>query len=141
MKNQSETDSSRRPLRSIGAVLAGLLVIFITSMGTDAVLHATGVYPPWFQPMADKLWWLALAYRIVYGVAGGYLTARLAPGRSLSHALALGVVGLVLSIVGVAANWNAGPEFGPKWFAIALVITAIPCAWIGGKLYQPAGND
>lgn len=99
-------------------------------------MHATGVFPPWFHPMSDELWWLALAYRVVYSVAGGYLTARLAPTRPLQHALALGVGGLILSIVGVAANWNAGPEYGPKWFSIALVITAIPCAWMGGKLHQ-----
>ena len=77
---------------------------------------------------------LALAYRIVYGVAGGYIAARLAPNRPMAHALALGIVGLALSIAGVAANWNKGPEFGPKWFSLALIATALPCAWVGGKL-------
>jgi len=67
----SETQSPRRMLRSIGAVLAGVLAVIILSLGTDIILHASGIYPPWFQPMADGLWVLALAYRIVYGVAGG----------------------------------------------------------------------
>jgi hypothetical protein len=58
------------------------------------VLHATGVFPPFGQPMADALFLLATAYRIVYGVAGCYLTARLAPDRPMRHALALGVVAL-----------------------------------------------
>ena len=131
----SETHAPRRILRSIGAVLAGLLVIFILSLGTDVVMHATGIYPPWFQPMADGLWVLALAYRIVYGVAGGYIAARLAPNRPMAHALALGAVGLALSIAGVAANWNKGPEYGPKWFSLALIATALPCAWVGGRLW------
>jgi hypothetical protein len=122
-------------LRSVLAVIAGVLIVFILSLVTDVVLHATGIYPPWFQPMADALWVLALAYRIVYGILGGYITAWLAPSRPMAHALALGLVGLVLSIAGVAANWNKGPEFGPKWFSIALVLTALPCAWLGGKLW------
>ena len=130
----SETPQPRRTLRSIGAVLAGVLAVIVLSLGTDVVLHASGIYPPWFQPMADALWVLALAYRIVYGVAGGYIAARLAPNQLMAHALALGVVGLALSIVGVAMHWNKGPEYGPKWFSLALIATALPCAWIGGKL-------
>lgn len=130
----SETHHPRRVLRSIGAVLAGFFAVIILSLATDVVLHATGIYPPWFQPMADGLWILATVYRIVYGVAGGYITARLAPDRPMAHALALGLAGLALSIAGVAANWNKGPEYGPKWFSLAVIAMAIPCAWVGGRL-------
>ena len=66
-------------LKSIGAVLAGILGVVILSLGTDIVMHASGIFPPWFQPMSTPLWLLATAYRIVYGIAGGYITARLAP--------------------------------------------------------------
>jgi hypothetical protein len=127
-------EKSSHTLRSIGAVLAGLLAVFILSLGTDVIMHATGIFPPWLQPMSDGLFALATAYRIVYGLAGGYITARLAPNRPILHALALGVVGLLLSSVGAAATWNAGPDLGPRWYSLALVATAIPCAWIGGKL-------
>jgi hypothetical protein len=128
------TPQPPRIFRSIGAVFAGLLAVIVLSVGTDVVLHATGIYPPWFQPMADALWVLALAYRIVYGIAGGYIAARLAPNRPMTHAVVLGVFGLGLSIAGVAANWSKGPEYGPRWFSLALIATALPCAWIGGKL-------
>jgi hypothetical protein len=130
----SETRGPRSTLRSIAAVLAGLVAIFILSIGTDMVLHATGVFPAFGQPMSDRLFLLATAYRIVYGVAGSYLTARLAPSRPLGHALALGVVGLAFSIAGAAATWGRGPEFGPKWYAIAVIAMAIPCACAGGAL-------
>jgi hypothetical protein len=136
MNNAATAKAERHPWRSVGAVLAGLIFIVVTHLGTDVVMHATGVFPPWFQPMADPLWVLALTYRAVLSVAGAYLTARLAPVRPLAHAFVLGCIGLVLSIMGVAANWNAGPEFGPKWFGIALAVIAIPCAWIGGKLRE-----
>ncbi|HXI26626.1 MAG TPA: hypothetical protein VNG71_22430 [Pyrinomonadaceae bacterium] len=121
-------------LRSIGAVLTGVVAVIVLSLGTDIALHATGIYPPWFRPMADSLWVLALAYRIVYGIAGSYITARIVRDRLMMHAMIVGVIGFVLTIVGVAANWNKGPEYGPRWFAIALILTTLPCAWIGGKL-------
>jgi hypothetical protein len=127
-------------LKSILAVFAGLLVVIILSVGTDAILHATGIYPPWFQPMVEGLWILALAYRIVYGIIGGYLTAWMAPNRPVAHAVILGLMGELLSIVGVAMNWNKGPEFGPKWFSIALVVIALPCSWLGGVLRARKAN-
>ena len=43
-----------RILRSIGAVLIGLIAITILSIGTDLIVHATGIYPPWGQPMSDS---------------------------------------------------------------------------------------
>ena len=135
MKNGgTNTPGGRSTLKSILAVFVGMLVVIILSLGTDASLHATGIYPPWFQPMAEGLWILALAYRIVYGIIGGYLTAWMAPNRPVAHAVILGLVGELLSIIGVAMNWNKGPEFGPKWFSIALVVIALPCSWLGGVL-------
>ena len=130
----SDTRPPRRILRSIGAVLAGLVAIFVVTTATDVVLHATGIFPPWGQPMSDGLFLLATAYRIVYGVAGSYLTARLAPDRPMQHALALGVVGFVFSTAATVATWGRGPEFGPKWYALAVIAMAIPCAWAGGRL-------
>ncbi len=121
-------------LRSVGAIFAGVVTVIFLSLATDVILHATGIYPPWFQPMADPLWLLALAYRIVYGILGGYVGARFAPSQPVKHALIVGFIGLALSIVGVAMHWNKGPEYGPKWFNLALVATALPCAWIGGKV-------
>jgi hypothetical protein len=129
----NETHPPRRILRSIGAVFAGFVVVVVLSLGTDAVLHATGVFPGWGEPMSDALFLLATAYRTLYAVAGSYLTARLAPHRPMKHALAGGVVGLVLSTLGAVATWDRGPEFGPHWYPLALVVTAMPCAWAGGR--------
>ncbi len=128
------TKPQRSILRSVGAVLAGLLFVIIITTATDALLHATGIFPPWGKPMSDSLFLLAFAYRIVYGIVGGYITARLAPNQPVKRALLLGVVGFVLSLAGAVATWNRGPEFGPKWYSVALIVIAIPTAWLGGKL-------
>ena len=130
----SETRRPRRLGRSIGALLAGFLVVVILSIVTDVALHATGVFPPLGQPMAGALFLLATVYRAVFGVAGSYITARLAPDRPMQHALTGGAIGLVISTAGAVATWNRGPAFGPHWYPLALIVLAMPCAWAGGTL-------
>lgn len=85
--------------------------------------------------MADHLWVLALAYRIVFAVAGGYVTARLAPTRPMRHVLVLLIIGTVLGLLGVLSSWNKGPEYGPLWFSLGIVITCVPSTWLGGLLH------
>ena len=131
----------RLVVRSIGAVLAGFLAVVFLSIGTDAALHATGVFPPWGQPMSDTLFVLATAYRTVYGVAGGYVAAWLAPNRPITHAVWLGAVGVAVSIMGAAATWNAGPELGPKWYPLTLVVIALPISWLGGWFRDKGANS
>ena len=133
----SESHPPRRVFRSIGAVLAGMLVGIVLTLGTDELLHIARIFPPWGQSTVgfDGALLLATAYRVVYGVAGSYIIARLAPSRPMLHALVGGVVGLIVSAVGAVATWNSGPAFGPHWYPVALVVTALPCAWVGGKLH------
>jgi uncharacterized membrane protein YfcA len=90
--------------------------------------------------MSDALFLLATAYRIVFSIAGCYLAARLASDKPMQHALALGVVGIVVSTAATVATWNRGPEFGPKWYPLALIAVAIPCAWVGGRLAVWSGR-
>jgi uncharacterized membrane protein len=130
MSVMTETRRPRRTLRQVGAVLAGLLAIFAITTVTDIVMHAIGIFPPWGQPMSSALFLVALAYRIVYGVLGCYIAARLAPDHPMRHAVALGVVGVVLSTAGAVAMWEAGPA----WYSLAVIGISIPCAWVGGKL-------
>jgi hypothetical protein len=132
----NETQPPRRLLRSIGAVLAGMLVGIALTIGADIALHSMGVFPPWGQSMVgfDGPLLLATVYRTVFGIVASYIIARLAPDRPMQHALVGGLVGLVVSIVGAAVTWNKGPAFGPHWYPLALIVLAMPQAWLGGKL-------
>ncbi len=121
-------------LRRAGAVVAALLAVIIGTTFVDIVLHAAHVFAPWGQPISDPLYLLATAYRIVFGVAGGYIAARLAPDKPMAHALALGAVAFLLSVAGAVVAWNAGPSLGPLWYPLGLVAIAMPTAWAGGKI-------
>jgi hypothetical protein len=122
---------------SVAAVFAGLAFIVVLSTAVDAVMHGTGVFPPAGQPMPASRWALATGYRIVISVAGCYLSARLAPKRPMYHAMVLGWIGVGISTLGTVLTWNKGAGFGPKWYPIALIVVALPCAWLGGKLTSP----
>lgn len=125
----------RRLGRSALALLLGFLAVVVLSLGTDQILHVLQVYPPWNQPMHEPaLNLLALSYRLVYGVLGSYIAAVLAPRAPMRHAMILGWVGLVLSSAGAIATIPR--DFGPAWYPLALVLTALPCAWLGGVLHR-----
>jgi hypothetical protein len=120
--------------KSIWAIAAGVIFIVVMSTLADAVFHAIGVYPPWNEPIDDKLALLATSYRTAISVAGAWLTARLAPSDPMKHALILGVVGTIMGTMGVLATWNMG--MGPRWYPIALAVLAIPQCWLGGWIYE-----
>jgi hypothetical protein len=134
----TDAGSTQRTWRSIGAVLGGIVVGAVASLGTDVVLHVLSIFPPWGAPMSDSMFVLATAYRLLYTVVGGYVTARLAPARPIKHAVIAGFVGVVANAMGVLATWDRGPEFGPRWYPLVLLITALPCAWVGGRLATAA---
>jgi peptidoglycan/LPS O-acetylase OafA/YrhL len=117
-------------------VVGGIVVGVVLTLITDLVLHAMGVFPPLGQPVSDGPLVLATAYRIVFGVLGCYVAARLAPDRPMWHALIAGFIGFLVSIAGAVATWNKGPAFGPHWYPLALIVTALPCAWVGGWMHE-----
>ena len=93
------------------------------------------VYPPWGEPMyAPGLNLLALGYRIPYAILGSYVIAWAAPRNPMRHALMGGAIGFVLSLLSAVTAMNA--NLGPMWYPIALALTALPCAWLGGVLHR-----
>lgn len=126
-------------LQNIGAILAGIIFIVITHTVTDFVFESLGIFPPPPNRSApsqrfDVPWMVAtaLAYRVVFQIAGGYLTAYLAPSRPVLHSAILGLIGLIMSTAAAIAVIPL--DWGPAWYPIALAISALPSVWFGGWL-------
>jgi len=106
----------------------------VLSVGTDWGLHFIGLVP---APARNERWpnqllLLAAVYRSIYGVIASFIIAWLAPNRPMGHSLLAGALGTLLSALGAAAMWSN--TVGQHWYSLALVLTAIPTAWIGAKL-------
>lgn len=118
--------------RSILAVLAGIVVGIVLSVGTDGLLRLTGIAPAQSMRWPGHLLVLATIYRSIYGIIAAWIIARLAPNRLMGHALVAGALGMLVSVLGAIAAWNT--TAGQHWYPIALALTAIPTAWMGAKL-------
>ena len=132
--NQPTILVNKTTLKSIWAVLAGVLTVIIVTTAVDIVLHVLHFFPPMDQPINDAQALLASSYRLPISIAATYLTACLAPDRPMRHAWILGFIGIALGLVGLVATWNLG--LGPHWYPISLVVLAVPQCWVGGKLYE-----
>lgn len=126
--------SSRRLARGVGAILGGMIATIAPTVATDSALHAMGFFPSGGQAISGPLFVLSIIYRTFFGVAGSYVTAWLAPNRPMLHVMMGGFIGLAASIAGAVSTWDAGPELGPKWYPLALVVLTLPSAWLGGWL-------
>ncbi|NOU20026.1 MAG: hypothetical protein HOO91_20905 [Bacteroidales bacterium] len=118
-------------LKSIGAVLAGFIFVAVISIATDVVLTKTGIMK---QPFDLNGPWFIISvifYRSIYTTVGSLLTARLAPNKPMRHSMIGGAIGFVISIIGAIGMWDKPPH----WYGIALIIIALPCAWLGGQLF------
>jgi len=124
----------RRLGRSVWAIVAGFLVVVVFSIGTDVVLHKLGIFPPLGERMADRLFVWATMYRTIFAIIGSYITARLAPSRPMWHAMLGAIIGMIIGTVGAVVTWNK--DLGPHWYPLALIVTGIPCAWIGTKIRE-----
>lgn len=119
----------------IRAVVAGFALVLLGTIGTDALLHASGLYPGWQRPLTSYQWAVALATRVLWSVAGAWLAASLGASRPRLHALCVGGLVLATSAIVVAAHGAPGPLYGPAWFALAWVASAMPSAWVGASLH------
>jgi hypothetical protein len=120
-------------LKGIGAILAGMIFIVFSHAGTDFVLESLGIFT---QPNEGfhTTWMVMTAtiYRSIYTVVGGYITAALAPEPKVRYVVILGIIGVVASTLGAIATISM--KISPIWYPIALVVLALPCVWLGGKL-------
>lgn len=120
-------------LRSILAVAAGFILTTVLALGADLAIRATrpGLFGD-SGPVESKGALLALGYTLAFVLGGCYLAGRLAPRKPLKHALILGVIGFVGTVIATVALWGTGPA----WYHIATLLLFLPAAWLGGRLAQ-----
>ncbi|HKU91039.1 MAG TPA: hypothetical protein VJP84_14700 [Steroidobacteraceae bacterium] len=53
-------------------------------------------------------------------------------------AVVRGIIGTVIGLAGLLVAWMASPQLSPLWYPALLVVTAIPCTWLGGRLATPS---
>ena len=112
-------------LRSIAAILAGIVVLTITSFAIEAVAN-----PLLQKTFPGALRIVTLVYTMVCVAAGGYVTAWLARRAPVRHAIIMGAIESALTIV---AMLSLG-EHAPLWSWIAGIVLTTPAAWLGGLL-------
>ena len=133
----------RSALRSIAAVVAGFIVASIVMMIIETI-NGRVLYPELAKAadgVTDRETIRALlatapagAFLVVItgwilgGVAGGWVTARLATQATARHGFALGAL---LMLAGVANNLMVPP---PLWFWIASLVVLMPAAYVGARL-------
>ncbi len=119
-------------LKSIGAIIAGMIAGASLAILSDYIMAATGLmHMERFKDTPSHIVLIVILYRFVFNTAGCYLTARLAPSKPMLHALALGIIGLLLSLIGIFFMWDQATPF----YNIAIMLISLPSAWLGGKLY------
>lgn len=117
--------------RACFAVLAGLVVTGLLSAVTDRLMATVGLFPTDGSTMSDSRFAVALGYRALFQVGGGALAGRLAKNHPMRIALILATIQLVGTAASTLATWKR-TDMGPHWYALAIVLTALPCGYLGG---------
>ena len=120
-------------MRSVLAVLAGVVFIVLAITLVDIALTFAGIYPPPDKPISDSLALLLVFYRTVFGIVGAGIAARLAPSKPMIHAMFVGGICMALALADLVASW--GDKLQPNWYSIALVLLALPRSWVGARLF------
>ncbi len=124
----------RSVLKSIWAIIAGILVGALLSHITDFALEAAGVLPKTNLYVAAWLVWIVIIYRSIFNALGFFITAKLAPHHPAKHVLVLAIIG-TLGSVGAAIG-TANLNLGPQWYPWALAVLVPFMAWAGWKFYE-----
>jgi hypothetical protein len=96
--------------KSIGVILLAFVVIALLSMLTDFLLESIGVLPNPQKGLFET--WailLVLFYRGVYTILAGFIVGKLSPVKPLLHAVILGIVGTIITILATSS-----PSFADK---------------------------
>ena len=123
-------------IRSFLSVLAGIAVLAVASFAIEAALNPLLLWAfPTALPGADALrlnpWvrTLTFAYGLMCVAAGGYIAARVARRRAVTHAALTGMIQAGLTVMAMLSPVSNHAS-RLQWIIIAVL--SIPAALVGG---------
>lgn len=128
-------------IRSILAVLAGLVTLTIVSFAIEAAVNPLlmHLFPNAFPDAAAlagsvpaRL--VMLAYTMFSIAAGGYVTAWIARRALITHAVIMGVIEAAFTLYVMVAAPFVEATKAPRWSWIATMILIIPAACLGAAI-------
>jgi hypothetical protein len=125
-------------IRSVLAILAGIVTLTAVSFGIEAIADPLlmKLFPeslPTRSALSHNV--PAMLFMFTYGAlsvaAGGYVAAWLARRAPLRHAALMGIVQCALTVWAMTAMWDHAPAM--NW--IVSLAMALPAALLGGWLF------
>jgi hypothetical protein len=117
--------------RSITAVVVGLVVFAVLTVLGVLLAQRAGLVAAGRTPTENDFL-LFNSTLMLFMMAGGYATAKLAPFDPKLHTIYLGTI---LTVLGAVASFVfSRMDIGPDWFGWLLILSGLPFAWLGGKL-------
>ena len=124
----------RKGVRLIISIITGIVFTVLWSIGTDLLMVKLGVFPSLESDAMSynsSLLSIAFIYRSIYGIVGAYIGSVIAREQYMRSVLISGGLGFVVSLMGLVLTWGKSVA----WYPIMLTLTAMPFAYIGGKIY------
>jgi hypothetical protein len=121
-------------IRGALAILAGIVVLTVTSFAIELVTapvlarvlpDAQSNGATWHQDVRKLIMFV---YSTLCVACGGYLTAWLARGSEVRHAVVMGAIQMALTVLAMIEFRHKAP----LWFWIAGIAVTVPAAWCGG---------
>lgn len=128
-------------LKSIAAVIVGLMLVMVLVIVTDMILGM--LVPDWYPaagqgPAPAGVYLFTFAYGAIYAVIAGYVTGVVAGRRETLHALVVGLILLVINLamqMGSASVAEASAD-QPGWYLLGMPVIGIIGLTIGGWLRE-----
>jgi hypothetical protein len=121
-------------IRSVAAVLAGIVVLTIASFAIEAAADPVvlRVFPDALQvgaPLGHALpaRLFMMAYTMLSVAAGGYVTAWIAHSAKVWHAVIMGAIEVALTVYAMFKL----PHQAPLWSWLLGMVLLVPAAWLG----------
>jgi len=112
-------------VRSILAVLGGIAIFSVALFVMEPVFDLEG-----HNTSARQLLWLG--WLTLSMVAGGVVTAWIAPRAQAPHAIGMAVLQAVMTFVAMLTVRDADQQ--PLWSWLAGIALMVPAAWVGARL-------